>query len=123
MLRLLEGKHKHSTVQQAMIDMARDRTGRKAHAAYESRKSLALAIPVESRKIRGEIYSPFDVVTIRLFIEKICRDLTPVQKGIMFYYLAGYNMNDIAKELGFSPTWVSIQWSQAIDYLKAIANK
>lgn len=41
LLRMYEGKHKHSTVDQMLIDYLRTQSGRKGEVGYDSRKALA----------------------------------------------------------------------------------
>jgi RNA polymerase sigma factor (sigma-70 family) len=119
-MRLLEGKHQHSYVGQAVIDMARDLTGRKGLPGYEARKAVAFAIQTDPDLIRNS-HRPFDVVNRRLFLEKAMNKLSRKEKVFILAFLDGNNLQEIADLMGFSAARASQIWDKVIEKMKAVA--
>ena len=119
--RLLEGYHSHATVGQAVVDMSRELMGRKGQPGYEAKKAVALAIQVDPNEIRGTAYRPFDVVNRRLFLEKAIQKLSRQQQGVIMLYLAGYTLEEISIEIGFSEARIHQIWKEAVRNMKLLA--
>jgi len=115
--RLLEGKHRKSTVQQAFIDMAREEGGRPGQPGHEAKKALAYAKNVgDPTEIRTS-HDPRESIENKLELQHALQFVThPKQRLVLERYLEGYTYQQIADSEEFQCTQAYIHhlWKKAI---------
>lgn len=118
--RLLEGKHRKSTVQQALIDMAREQGGRPGQPGHEAKKNLAFATSVDPATIRAA-YDPTGDQDNALFLQAALEYVKhPKQRLVLELYLEGLTYQQIAdsEEFGCTQAYIHHLFQKAIKTIR-----
>lgn len=120
--RLLEGKHKHATIDQAVIDYLRTVSGRKGVPSYASRQAFEHSYSYEPRHDANSIVRSFGInMDDRLDVRRLIGMVRHWERAIMnLYFVEGYGQAEIGNFFGVSESRVS-QWLERIQ--KRISNR
>lgn len=117
-LRLLEGRHRHATVGQAMIDIAREISGRSNSPNQKQRQNVMTAIPVMTEVLDRKPALAPDVDTSMLF-EGLMIGLSKQQRRVIEMFRIGYTFGDIGKDMELSEARVHQIYKRAVASMKA----
>lgn len=117
-LRLLEGRHRHATVGQAMIDIAREISGRSGGANHKERINIATAIPVMTEVLDLKPSVSQDVDTSLLF-QDLMIGLSQQQRRVIEMFRIGYTFGEMTKELKLSEARIHQIYKRAVKQMKA----
>jgi hypothetical protein len=118
--RLLEGKHKHSTVQQALIDIARSLCDSRTKS-YEDRRNIHLAGSTELENIMTS-YNPTNNIDNRILLIQTISKLNARSQEVMILNISGYTDEEISRYYRCTPGWVCKLRSTAIRDIKLMIN-
>lgn len=116
-LRLLEGRHRHATVSQAMIDIARE-TADPRSPNFADRLNIATAVPVESKYLERPTTKLIDDVDTRLTIEFLLSTLNMQSQKVIELFLLGYNFGEISDNMGFTEARAHQIYHRAVAKMK-----
>lgn len=120
--RMLEGKHKHSTVDQCVIDYLRFESGRKGTASYTGRINLKYASPIGPRvdepKTEVDYGGELDTRELIAFIEEGGRGILG---EVLRMNIQEKTLKEIGERFGFSESRASQLLSQAVLKLQVLA--
>lgn len=100
---VLEGKHRHQTIEQFVIDVLRQRSGRKGSSGYTERQAFVSAGSIDDIQdsARG-IYS--DDLDARIHRD---RNRKFIKSRMFELYTEGFSMKEIGEQYGLSEVRVS----------------
>lgn len=100
---VLEGKHRHQTIDQFVIDVLRKRSGRKGSSGYDARQNLSNATTLDTYEDSDRrIYS--DDLDARIHRD---RNRKFIKSRMFELYTEGFSMKEIGEQYGLSEVRVS----------------